>query len=394
MRIAWFHSHLLNANSGGTRFVLDYSEGLHRYHGHEVTLFCDIASAETRGQMAERGLKLVELDTVSTNSPRYWLTLPLRLKNKRAVLAQTISEYDFIINSMFPMNWLTADLALPKLQMCYEPFAFFYDLGFLQNFKLHQRLFFRMMKLLYAGQDRIATRKMPRVLTINQTNIPKLREEYGLDATAVYAGIDTDLYHRADAAAIAEIRAKHSGQPLLFHSTDLTGIKGSYPLLEVIAALRNDYPHIKLLFTVYVNDPVGTEKFLYRIKELNLSGNVEFLGCLPRRQLPLYYSAVDFVCQPSVNQPANWPLKEAMLCGTPIIAGAESEEAEDFVNGVKVDIRSGAAAAIKIKALFNRRGELSLTASIDNLLANYSRESCIAQLNNIIGEVYRENCKN
>jgi glycosyltransferase involved in cell wall biosynthesis len=302
-----------------------------------------------------------------------------------------LKDYDFIINSMFPMNWLTADFNLPKLQMCYEPYAFFYDSGFLQNFKPHQRLFFRLMKFLYAGQDKTATRKMPRVLTINQTNIPKLREEYGLDATAVYAGIDTSLYRRADNDAIAALRKKHPGSPLLFHSTDLTGIKGSYPLLEVLAELRKEYPAIKLLFTVYVNDPVGTEKFLQRIKELDLSQNTEFLGCLPRNVLPLYYSAVDFVCQPSINQPANWPLKEAMLCGTPIIAGAESEEGKDFINGIKLDIRDRDKAVAKIKAVFQRRNELSLQESVEQLLLHYSRESCIGQLNKIIEEIYRAN---
>jgi glycosyltransferase involved in cell wall biosynthesis len=393
MRIAWFHSHLLHINSGGTRFVLDYAEALTRSHGHTVTLFCDVASGEAVAQMDQMGIKLVQLDHKSTNSAAYWLTLPARIDRKRALLQKTQQEFDFIINSMFPTNWLVCDFALPKIQICYEPFAFFYDKSFLQNFGIHQRLFFRIMKLLYAGADKAAVKKMNKVITVNKTNIPKLLKEYGITPSVVYAGIDTEMQTRAEEEKVQDIRRKYPGVPLLFHSTDLTGIKGSYPLLDVIAEIRNTFPEIKLLFTVYVKDPVSTEKFLKRISELGLRKNVEFLGCLPKEKLPLYYSAVDFVCQPSINQPANWPLKESLLCGTPIIGGVESEEVKEFVNGCSIEVRDTKASAVKLVSLFRRCNELNLEESIAEVLKNYSRKSCVAQLDQIIRDTY-ENCKN
>jgi glycosyltransferase involved in cell wall biosynthesis len=391
MRIAWFHSHFLHVNSGGTRFVLDYAEALQHIHGHQITLFCDVASPEAVTQMELAAVKLVELDSKSTNSPLYWMTLAGRIRRKKTELETVLQDYDCIISSMFPMSWLVCDTKLPKIQICFEPFAFFYDKGFLQNFGLHHRLFFRMMKLLYVNADKAALRKMDKVITINQTNIPKLLQEYGVAATPVYAGIDTDMYKRSPENEIADVRKKHSGFPLLFHSTDLTGIKGSYPLLEVIAELRHTYPEIKLLFTVYVNDLVGTEKFLKHISELGLGNHVEFLGCLPKKELPLYYSAVDFVCQPSINQPANWPLKESLLCGTPIIAGTESEEVRDWINGCRVEIRDTKAAVVKLLSLFRRRNELDLTDSIAELHKCYARKSCVALLDRIINDSY-ENC--
>src|SRR5262245_59671774 len=118
LRIAWFHSHLLHINSGGTRFVLDYSEGLHRYHGHDVTIFCDVACAEAARQIRVAGIRLVELDRSSTNSPIYWLTLPYRIRRKRRELKEMMRDQDVIVNSMFPMNWLVCEYALPKLQIC------------------------------------------------------------------------------------------------------------------------------------------------------------------------------------------------------------------------------------------------------------------------------------
>jgi glycosyltransferase involved in cell wall biosynthesis len=246
------------------------------------------------------------------------------------------------------------------------------------------------MKLLYVGADKAAVQKMDKMITVNKTNIPRLFEEYGIAASTVYAGIDTDLYRRAQEKEIQDVRKKHPGGPLLFHSTDLTGIKGSYPLLNVIAELRKTYPEVKLLFTVYINDPVGTEKFLKRIAELDLGRNVEFLGCLPKEKLPLYYSSVDFVCQPSINQPANWPLKESLLCRTPIIAGIESEEVKDFVNGCSIEVKDTNASVVKLISLFRRRNELNLEESISKVLKDYSRKSCVAQLEQIIRDIYED----
>ncbi len=393
MRIAWFHSHLLHINSGGTRFVLDYTEVLRRSFDHEITLFCDVASSEAANQMEQAGMKFVQLDHESTNSAGYWLTLPARINRKRAHVEKTLHEFDFIINSMFPMNWLVCDFALPKIQICYEPFAFFYDKSFLQNFRLHHRLFFLMAKVLYRNADAAAVRKMNKVITVNGTNIPKLLKEYGITPSVVYAGIDTEMYKRAEEKEAQDLRKKYPGFPLLFHSTDLTGIKGSYPLLDVIAEIRNTFPETKLLFTVYVNDPIGTKRFLKRISELGLRSNVEFLGCLPKEKLPLYYSAVDFVCQPSINQPANWPLKESLLCETPIIGGVESEEVKEFVNGCSIEVRDTKASAVKLISLFRRRNELNLKESIAEVLKNYSRKSCVAELDQIIRDTY-ENCQN
>ena len=381
MRIAWLHSHLLNPNSGGSRFVIDYADGLQMQHGHQVTIVCDVASATAREQVLSKNLGLVELDDCSTNSPLYWLTLPWRIARKRRALARRIAEFDVVLNSMFPMSWLAMGLPLRKVQICYEPFAFFYDQPFLMNFKASHRWFFKLAKILYASRDRAALRSMDRVITINKTNVPKLRQTYGVEAEVVYAGIDTDLYQRAPSAAITALRSRSTGAPLLFHSTDLTVLKGSFALLDVLARLTAAWPTLKLVVTVYVHDPAGVERFLQRVRELNLQRHVDYLGLLPREELPLYYSAVDFVCQPSLNQPASWPLKEALICGTPIIGGVESEEVETGVNGARIDVRDVEAAVVQLDSLFRAREQLDVRTSADSMRSHYSRSACVAQLN-------------
>jgi len=150
----------------------------------------------------------------------------------------------------------------------------------------------------------------------------------------------------------------------------------------VIAILKEKYPAIKLLFTVYVDNRPATRKFLQRIAELGLDDNCEFLGCLPKKQLPLYYSAADFVCQPSLNQPANWPLKEALLCGTPIIGGVESEEVKEMVNGIRIDVNAREKAAEKLDGLFQSQG--SLNVDFRELVDNYSFDGCLGKLASVL----------
>ena len=96
---------------------------------------------------------------------------------------------------------------------------------------------------------------------------------------------------------------------------------------------------------------------------------------------------MDFVCQPSLNQPANWPLKEALLCETPIIGGIESEEVVDFVNGVKVNIKNSAESANKIIELIKKRDQLDTLAYWkESMSKQYSKYLFIEKLNSILLE--------
>lgn len=387
MKLAWFHGNMARTHSGGTRFVIDYALGLRRLFQHEITVFCDQASREVVSTLEAGGVSVVETDRTSTNSPFYWLTLPWRNVRKRKRLAYLERDYRCLINSLFPMNVLVAPFALPKVQVCYEPFAFFYDPGFLRTFTKAQQLFFRVMKVLYEGADKAAVAKMDRILTVNKTNLPKIQAIYGRSATPVYAGIDPRIYHRAAASDIERVRDRHPGNPLLFHSTDLTGIKGTYPLLETVRRLLPDVPGIKLLVTVYLDLPDGIARLKRKIRDMGLETNVEYLGCLPKEQLPLYYSAVDFVCQPSLNQPANWPLKEAMLCNTPIIGGVESEEVDEK-NGVRLDVSNPVQAAAILKTLFVR-DRSSFSIDVEALKREYSIDACLTQFNKAVESVCR-----
>jgi glycosyltransferase involved in cell wall biosynthesis len=359
---------------------------MRKIYGHEFTLFCDVASPESR-QIAERiGVELVTLDTSSTNSALYWLTLAPRVMLKRRRLRTRIVTYDVAITSMFPMNWLVENLPIPKIHICYEPFAFFYDARFTSSLKVHERWFFAIAARLYARFDRRSARSMNRTVTVSQTNVSKIQRSYGIDAEVIYAGVETSKFFKDRSAAITRLRESYDAEPLLFHSTDLSGTKGTVPLLSIFQRILDTFPRARLLVTVYVENAPRLQSLRERIAKLKLEASVHILGCLPREELPHYYNAVDAVCQPSLGQPASWPLRESLMCGTPIVGGIESEEVQDGVNGCRIDVTDVDGSVKRLETFFRTCGSLDPTDSGNLIRKAFSRERSARAFEDILLE--------
>jgi glycosyltransferase involved in cell wall biosynthesis len=262
---------------------------------------------------------------------------------------------------MFPMNLLAASAGKPHVQLCYEPFAFFHDETCLSSLTPLQRAFFRLMARLHGPADRRATRSADQVVTLNASNIEAFKRVYGIEPKVVYWGYDTAFWMRAAPPAIAAWRDRWGPGPLLVHSTDLSGIKGSFELLAVVGHLARSLPSLKLLVTTYVEQPEARRRFEAEVRRRSLAHHVVMLGRLDRDELPLAFSGADLVVQPG-SQPANGALREALLCETPIVGGLASEEVEEGTNGIRIDLRDPAEAASAIAGLLARRSALDLEA--------------------------------
>ncbi len=337
--------------------------------------------------MAARiGAELVTLDTSSTNSPLYWLTLAPRVAMKRRRLQGEIASYDMAITSMFPMNWVIESLQIPKIQVCYEPFAFFYDSRFKSSLRIHERLFFALTSVLYARFDRRSTRSIDRAVTVNETNVAKIKATYGVEARVVYAGVETSKFSKSRSHEVAALRARYSSEPLLLHSTDLSGTKGTVPLLSIFKRLLATFPRARLLITVYVQNAARLRELEQRIVKLGLDASVEILGCLPREALPLYYNAVDIVCQPSLDQPASWPLRESLMCGTSIVGGMQSEEVVEGVNGCRIDVTDVDGSVARLEELLRTYASLEPIVSGNKIKEAFSRDRSAAAFQGILYE--------
>ena len=80
------------------------------------------------------------------------------------------------------------------------------------------------------------------------------------------------------------------------------------------------------------------KKYKKFISSNKLEENVVFLGLIPYDELPILYSFVDIYVEPGTGRSMSLSNKEAMACGTPVIAGKDAaEEITDGYNGFLVD---------------------------------------------------------
>ena len=94
-----------------------------------------------------------------------------------------------------------------------------------------------------------------------------------------------------------------------------------------------------------------------KIKGLNLSNAVNFLGPIKHNQMPLYYNAADLTVIPSFHESCGLVALESMACGTPVIAaqtGGLVENILDGVTGYLISSRSSKLYAEKIDVLLSQ----------------------------------------
>ncbi|MCZ7568473.1 MAG: glycosyltransferase family 4 protein [Ardenticatenaceae bacterium] len=68
----------------------------------------------------------------------------------------------------------------------------------------------------------------------------------------------------------------------------------------------------------------GAGETVQAAREVNLMDEIRFTGYVPVTDLPLLYNAADLFVYPSLFEGFGLPLLEAMACGTPVVAGANS----------------------------------------------------------------------
>ena len=94
-----------------------------------------------------------------------------------------------------------------------------------------------------------------------------------------------------------------------------------------------------------------------KIKGLNLSKAVNFVGPIKHNQMPLYYNAADLTVIPSFHESCGLVALESMACGTPVIAaqtGGLVENILDGVTGYLISSRSSKLYAEKIDVLLSQ----------------------------------------
>jgi glycosyltransferase involved in cell wall biosynthesis len=342
--IIWVHSHFLYW-MGGTKYIFEVLKVL-KQKKHRVVAVVEQASPFVTELFKQAKIRLVNLNVTTSTSAWYWLGLPFFLSRRCGQLQTLIQQFSqgksspLVVTSMFPMQVVMAQLGQPFVQLCYEPFAFFHDQEFIQNFPFFKRVATQFLALLYAKLDVWGTQHAQKIVTLNTVTQSLIQDIYHAASTPIYAGVNTQLFKPFVGA---ELKKKYRDHQLIIHSTDYSPVKGTDRVIKAFAGVAQKFPAARLLITSTIKNEAAQQKLQALATELGVGDKVEFLGFVPIELLPQYYSLAKVMVQGSSSLRSGTtsmalPVKEAMACGTPAIRpDAGGEDVIDGKSGFLVD---------------------------------------------------------
>ncbi|HEY0487714.1 MAG TPA: glycosyltransferase family 4 protein [Mycobacteriales bacterium] len=130
-----------------------------------------------------------------------------------------------------------------------------------------------------------------------------------------------------DPDAVAAVRRRYSGAPLLVFAGRLVYEKGLQDILGALPRLRRRHPGLKLLVA---GEGPEAENLRAQARRLRLGRAVDWLGFVDPRQLATLTAAADCALVPSIYEPFGMVALEAAAAGTPLVV-AETGGLKEFV---------------------------------------------------------------
>lgn len=307
----------------GTKFILEVVKRLKQKV--EVEVFIQNWNPKIIKKFTDEWIKVHNLHSLSTNKSLFWLFLPFFCKKHADTLQHQmqIGEFDTVITSMFPMNYIATRLKGLKIyQYCYEPFAFFWDKEMISNFWFFHRCIFYVLKILYWRFDKTWVSFPKQIFTLSNVTREQIKHVYWRESIITYEGVDTDFFKPTKNKAIFE---KYKNYNIIFHTTDFTPIKRTDVIFDLLPDIVKKIPNVKVLISSTVVDEKEIKRYTKSMEKIGLKNHFEFLGFINYDELPVYYTLAKILLQPSVNQPQSLPVKEALACWTPVIRGYAKE---------------------------------------------------------------------
>jgi glycosyltransferase involved in cell wall biosynthesis len=165
--------------------------------------------------------------------------------------------------------------------------------------------------------------------------LPGLTSRTGEPPKVMPMGVDTDIFHpsRRDEALRQQLSA---GGPLILFVGRLAEKKGVRYLLRAMPDVLRRFPNCAL---VIVGDGPLRGQLEALADQLNIQGNVTFVGGVSHEELPAYYASGDVFVGPSVvtqggdTEAFGVVFAEAMAAAIPIVATAVGGVADIVVPG-------------------------------------------------------------
>jgi glycosyltransferase involved in cell wall biosynthesis len=164
----------------------------------------------------------------------------------------------------------------------------------------------------------------------------------------VFNGTDLRRFSPEDHGSHGDSRF---GSNMIFACRQLFPRKGIRFLLEAAAALKPQFPDLKI---VLAGDGFERPELVRLASELGIASDVTFLGWVPNADLPQYYRAAAVSVIPSLEEGFGIPAAEAMGCEVAVVAsdaGGLPEVVENGVTGLVVPRGDANALAQAIGSL-------------------------------------------
>lgn len=203
-------------------------------------------------------------------------------------------------------------LGVPVVTTIHHPIVRDLQIALAATPRFYQRWLVRRWHSFVYMQQYVA-RRLDHIVTVSQCSRADIAAAFGLDEVAlklVHCGIDTEVF-RPHPEIVRKPR-----QLIATASADQP-LKGLRYLLEAVAALRADYPDIKLTVIGKLKAGGDTER---RLNMLGIADCVDFESGISTGALVERYAAAEVAVVPSIYEGFGLPAGEAMACATPLVS--------------------------------------------------------------------------
>jgi glycosyltransferase involved in cell wall biosynthesis len=175
----------------------------------------------------------------------------------------------------------------------------------------------------------------------------------GLRIRTIVNGVDTERFRPRDRLESRRRLGLDPDAKIVLFVGEMVEVKGIPTLLRAAAALR-DRPGWRVMLV-----GEGGERAAYEAESerLGVSDRVSFLGARKHEEIPLWMSAADLLCLPSLREGTPNVVLEALASGLPVVATRVGEllYLVSEANGRLVPVGDADALAAALRAVLEKR---------------------------------------
>ncbi len=246
---------------------------------------------------------------------------------------------------------------------------------------------FRPCVLTAWGMDVFAYRSQPLVnqvmtrwairsadlVTVNSEALRNAVLSFGNDAKRIQTvqfGVDTRLFRPGlDTTDLRRQLELDPGHAVIFSVRAVHPMYNIHTIVRAFNRVRSELPHTKLLLADYSPVHSYRDSIFRLIQELDLEGEVQWVGAVDPRKMPLFLNLSDVLVSMASSDTSPVSVHEAMACGTRVIASdlpGVREWIADGVNGFLAPPGDIDGLARKIVAALSLDSDTAAGWSIQN----------------------------